>query len=73
MFTQRKKGIPIHTGRRVVNDDRPPAIDPYGLAMIESLAGGLQTLLLEDHAPEINQRLEQLTAYAEALADRYSE
>ena len=72
MTGERKKGIPIFNGRRTVRDDQPPVIDPYGLAMLESLCGGLQMLLFDVEDPANKQRLEHLTEYAESLADRYS-
>ncbi|MDT4866182.1 hypothetical protein FQZ97_1010230 [compost metagenome] len=72
MSTERPKGIPIAVGRRIVKDDQKPQIDAYGLAMIESLCGRLQTLHFTEDDEGLREKLEQVMEYAESIVDRYS-
>jgi len=72
MSIERPKGIPIAVGYRIVKDDQEPQIDPYGLAMIESLCGRLQTLHFAEDDEVLKEKLGFAMEYAESIVDRYS-
>lgn len=61
----------ICTGGHIFRDDKPPHIDAYGLAMMASLYGRLETLHFDEDDPQHKANLAQLMDYAERITNRY--